>query len=282
MRILIGYDGSVASQAALSDLRHAGLPANTVALVVTVAHGSMSKRKMADAEKTALECTAALRTDFPKWIIASETALGQPPGRMLEIAETFRPDLIIVGERRHRLDEDVLIGHTSHTLLTDARCSVRIARGDIARASRPVHIVVGFDGSSGSTRAVESIASRSWPRGPDVRLSSVADASVLAAIGRFKPQMANATVQTKFASQWAESLAASSTATLKAAGIRSSVELRLGHAKEVIVEDAAEWNADMIFVGPHCTGDSFERFLLGSVSAAVAARAHCSVEVVRC
>jgi nucleotide-binding universal stress UspA family protein len=158
---------------------------------------------------------------------------------------------------------------------------VRIARGSINEVPHPERIIVGFDGSAGSTRAVEAIAARSWPDGTDVRLLSVADSSVLDAIGRFKPQMANASVHTKFASQWAQSLAAGSKAKLNKAGIPSSVELRLGHAKDVIVNEAEEWHADTIFVGPHCTDDSFERFLLGSVSAAVAARAPCSVEVVR-
>jgi len=44
---------------------------------------------------------------------------------------------------------------------------------------------------------------------------------------------------------------------------------------------AEEWGADCIFVGSTGFSNRFERFVLGSVSAAVAARAHCSVEVVR-
>ncbi|MEP6789432.1 MAG: universal stress protein, partial [Acidobacteriota bacterium] len=62
---------------------------------------------------------------------------------------------------------------------------------------------------------------------------------------------------------------------------KTSVDVRLGDPKEAIADEAARWNADTIFVGPHCSPNSFERFLVGSVSAAVAARAHCSVEVVR-
>ena len=50
--------------------------------------------------------------------------------------------------------------------------------------------------------------------------------------------------------------------------------------KWFLVEQAERWKADCIFVG--AKGHSgLERFLLGSVSAAVATRAHCSVEVVR-
>jgi nucleotide-binding universal stress UspA family protein len=50
--------------------------------------------------------------------------------------------------------------------------------------------------------------------------------------------------------------------------------------RRALVEDAEQWGADAIFVGARGIG-LLERFLLGSVSAAVAARAGCSVEIVR-
>ncbi len=56
--------------------------------------------------------------------------------------------------------------------------------------------------------------------------------------------------------------------------------IRRGNPKEQIIEEAESWGADSIFVG--ATGmRGMDRLLLGSVSSAVAARAHCSVEVVR-
>jgi nucleotide-binding universal stress UspA family protein len=49
---------------------------------------------------------------------------------------------------------------------------------------------------------------------------------------------------------------------------------------EVILEEARRWDADLIIVGSHGRR-GFKRFLLGSVSEAVAMKAHCSVVVVR-
>jgi nucleotide-binding universal stress UspA family protein len=158
---------------------------------------------------------------------------------------------------------------------------VRIARGDKRSPSHPQKIIVGFDGSVGAKLSVEAIAARNWPIGTTVQLLAVADSSVLDLIGRFNPQMRGPVVQTKFASQWAETLAARSLEKLEKAGIKSTVHVLLGHPKDVLIEEAKQLNADTIFVGPHCLSDSFERFLIGSVSASVAARAHCSVEVVR-
>jgi nucleotide-binding universal stress UspA family protein len=53
-----------------------------------------------------------------------------------------------------------------------------------------------------------------------------------------------------------------------------------GNTKDVILEEAQEWAADLIVVGSHGRR-GFKRFLLGSVSEAVAMKAHCSVVVVR-
>jgi nucleotide-binding universal stress UspA family protein len=48
----------------------------------------------------------------------------------------------------------------------------------------------------------------------------------------------------------------------------------------VLLNEAEAWHADCVFLG--AKGISrIERFLLGSVSSSVAARAHCSVEVIR-
>jgi nucleotide-binding universal stress UspA family protein len=50
--------------------------------------------------------------------------------------------------------------------------------------------------------------------------------------------------------------------------------------KRLLLGEAESWGADCIFVGARGMG-RVERFMLGSVSSAVAARAQCSVEIVR-
>ena len=54
----------------------------------------------------------------------------------------------------------------------------------------------------------------------------------------------------------------------------------LVHPKEAILDEASRWNADLIVVGSHGRG-GIDRFLLGSVSEAVALHATCSVEIIR-
>jgi nucleotide-binding universal stress UspA family protein len=69
--------------------------------------------------------------------------------------------------------------------------------------------------------------------------------------------------------------------SLKVVGFKTcSYALESGIPKVVIIEDAKKWGADLIVVGSHGrTG--LDRFLLGSVSEAVARHAACSVEIVR-
>ena len=50
--------------------------------------------------------------------------------------------------------------------------------------------------------------------------------------------------------------------------------------KELIVQSAEEWGANLIVCGSHGRR-GLSRFLLGSVSEAVATHAHCSVEIIR-
>ena len=80
---------------------------------------------------------------------------------------------------------------------------------------------------------------------------------------------------------WAEGIAREAEALLQRTEIKVEKVRRRGDPKRELPRAAEEWEADCIFVGSTGFSKRFERFVLGSVSASVAARAHCSVEVVR-
>ena len=67
---------------------------------------------------------------------------------------------------------------------------------------------------------------------------------------------------------------------LRSAGCETSTSVREGDPKAVILDCATEWGADLIIVGSHGR-KGVARFVLGSVSEAVARYARCSVEIVR-
>jgi nucleotide-binding universal stress UspA family protein len=80
---------------------------------------------------------------------------------------------------------------------------------------------------------------------------------------------------------WVEEISKHSLDILRKAGLKVTCVVREGDPKRELCKAAEEWNADCIFVGSAGFSNRFERFVLGSVSGAVAARAHCSVEVIR-
>ena len=67
---------------------------------------------------------------------------------------------------------------------------------------------------------------------------------------------------------------------LRDSGLDTTTVVLDGHPRHALLAEAERWGAHCIFLGAR--GHSpLERFFIGSVSASVAARAGCSVEVVR-
>jgi nucleotide-binding universal stress UspA family protein len=66
----------------------------------------------------------------------------------------------------------------------------------------------------------------------------------------------------------------------RSAGFKTTFFVEEGDAREVILDYAEKWPADLIILGSHGRR-GINRFLIGSVSEAVARSAQCSVEVVR-
>lgn len=190
MRLLIAYDGSGCSEAALDDLCRAGLPAEAEALVVSVAevwlpppaageslhefaadlqtHHQPFKawetgaKAVTEVETFANHAQKRLQQIFPKWKVASEATYGSPAWEILSRAASFKPDLIVVGSHGRSAINRLLPGSISQKVLTEAHRSVRIARGRIEVDSFPARVIIGFDGSAGAKAAVQAIASRKW------------------------------------------------------------------------------------------------------------------------
>ncbi len=68
--------------------------------------------------------------------------------------------------------------------------------------------------------------------------------------------------------------------TIEDKTLKLSSEIIQGPPRQVIVEEAERWGADLILMGSRGLG-AWNRLLLGSVSTAVVHHAKCSVEIVR-
>ncbi|HSE99129.1 MAG TPA: universal stress protein, partial [Blastocatellia bacterium] len=167
----------------------------------------------------------------------------------------------------------LLLGSVSQKVVNEAPCSVRIGRGRKREADAPLRIMIGVDGSPGSEAALKAVAAREWPGGTEVRVVAVPDLLMVTLIEWVEEGDEDDAA-------WVRRMVDASVEKLRAAGLDVSSEIRNGDAKRVLISEAEKWGADTVFVGARGLR-RIKRFLLGSVSAAVAARAHCSVEVVR-
>ncbi|MCM3904494.1 MAG: universal stress protein [Pyrinomonadaceae bacterium] len=311
MKILIGYDGSDCAEAALDDLQRAGLPPVAEALVMSVTEiwlpppplssyevferarqvhvpadlkrvYSKGSAATGDAQSLAERAAVRLRANFPGWEMAAAASVGSSSRDLIMTADRWQPDLIVVGSHGRSKLGRLVLGSVSQGVLTHARCSVRVARGRVEEPDTPVRIVVGVDGSPASRAAVGEVKSRVWPLKSEVRVIAVNDPLTPTFVGQFIPPVAKTIEESNRADrEWLKKCLESSSQQLRRSELKVVTEIREGDPKRVLVEAAEGWGADCIFVGSIGFGNPFERFVLGSVSAGIAARAHCSVEVVR-
>ena len=311
MKLLIAYDGSESADSALDDLTHAGLPATGEALIMTVAevwlpppppsaaeivematHAKgplgLERKYMAasqgvlDANKLAAKATERFQANFPNWKVNHEAAWGSPTWELFSKAEEFKADLILVGSHGRTAVGRFFLGSISQWLLNEARCSVRIARGKLDEPDFPVRLVIGIDGSDNANLALEQVGARNWPEKSEVRVV-VADQPLEPTLaGELLPMVGSLVEEcNKEEKAHAQQLAEKSAQFLKAKGLRAEGVVKFGDPKRVLIDYAEEWRADCIFLGATGVSNRMERFLLGSIAGAVAARAHCSVEIVR-
>lgn len=144
-------------------------------------------------------------------------------------------------------------------------------------------ILLAVDGSAYSDAAVEEVAKRAWPPDSELKIITAAETPVIAGIEPWA-------VSPEYYEQLEKSVREAATAVIHSAlgklkepadtTLRISAEIIQGPPRQVIVEEAQKWGADLIVMGSRGLG-AWNRLLLGSVSSAVVHHAKCSVEIVR-
>jgi nucleotide-binding universal stress UspA family protein len=280
MKILIAYDGSESAAAPLSDLPRAGLPNEVEALVYVAdvwlpssrsefARAADSRRQLAAGlssfapalrvveEERALtrEAGRLFRSAFPTWAVSVEASpgVGLPASELIRKAVSWAADLIVVGS--NSLQDGAGLGRSFLNVVDEAACSVRISRPAPATDEKSVRLILGVDGSRGSESAVNAIGSREWPGGSECLV--VTPWRHMAALAR---ETADA---------------------LGEAGLKSSIKVREGDLRQALAEEAREWGADCIFVGPDGRFTGVAQRDSDHAVPSLAVSAPCSVEVAR-
>jgi nucleotide-binding universal stress UspA family protein len=91
-------------------------------------YDEIDRNALKSAEKTVEDAKKILHTKNPSLIITTAVVEGKPKRVILEEAEKFGADLIIVGSHSYGTVERFLLGSVSHAVALHAKCSVEIVR----------------------------------------------------------------------------------------------------------------------------------------------------------
>jgi nucleotide-binding universal stress UspA family protein len=307
MKILIAYDGSQSASNAIRDLKNAGLPTEGVQATVlsvgeirtggepalNIESGLTLAAYAIDniqetiqyareaAEEDACQGVKMVSALFPKWETTACARLHSPASTILQVAESLKPDLIVMGSHGRGAIGRLFLGSVSLRVASEAPCSVRIVRPRThMNHNRPLTLLVSFDGSSGARKMVHSLVQRVWPMDTQLHIVAALDYSVLASpeyiwlaagdVGIYQEMKESRIDQAVYSLEREMS---------KHFNVVTSA-MPVGTASREILAQAKQVHADTIFIGSRGLS-GIQRMLLGSVAHSIAAHAETTVEIVR-
>ncbi len=168
MKILIAIDGSEYSEAVVDEIAQRHSPADSEVRVISVVNppmpfsaeslatsagydGELEKIEREGARRTIKKAVARLRRSLKGGSVKITSAVlaGSPKRVILEDADAFRADLIVVGSHGHGALERFLLGSVSQSVALHAKCSVEIVRRPRV-GSEQMRILLASDGSGHS------------------------------------------------------------------------------------------------------------------------------------
>ena len=190
-------------------------------------------------------------------------------------AQQWSADLILIRAHNRTDFRNWLLGSVAKSVVESAPCSVEVVRtmGDSQSISaNAMGILLATDGSDTSLAAAQAVAETIWPEDTEVKVVSVVNPMIysLEEIGLLRDRRTS----------WAHRAIAQAVRVLEGTPLTVSGEVTAGGTAQQIIEQAKHWRADLIVLGTH-ERRGLKRLLLGSTSATVAKRAHCSVRVIR-
>jgi nucleotide-binding universal stress UspA family protein len=288
MKILLATDGSAASLAAESMVSSLKLSKEIELKIVTVCPSADMQtfssvptaiQEMVDTcRRRSSELLEQAATRCRNWCHQVETHLadGHPAKELLQVAETWKADLIVMGARGLGAVGRFLMGSVSDAVAKQAPCSLLIVRAD-ANAQNPRKIVVAYDGSAPAQAAVDRFSQ--LPHDPSRSIMLVGVIERINVYG-VDVELTSAGSYQHFQDKL-EPLMQQAVAKLKASTPNTSSVIRYAaDAADELVESADKFGADLVVVG-HRSKNVFERLVLGSVAIRLLHYAHSSVWIER-
>jgi nucleotide-binding universal stress UspA family protein len=220
-----------------------------------------------------------LKTRIRGWKILPVAKAGSPAWVIMDEAEKYQPDLLILGSHGKSFLHRFFLGSVSLKVANEVSCSVRVQKPELKPNSGCLKVAVGFDGSKDSKQALEEVLARHWPPDtqirlitlldPTVRSTSLFDAFYSAANPNNGDEIANLKRSADFYLK-----------KMTEKGMTATYELREGENKFGFIQSVEEWGANCIFLAANGWQNPKGK-TLGTFAAAILGRAPCTVEIVR-
>jgi nucleotide-binding universal stress UspA family protein len=220
--------------------------------------------------------------------VKAELLLGSPAEKIVEYAETYRPDLIVVGAKGLRATFGILLGGVAQQVVEYAGCPVLVVRAAYGELRR---ILLVTDGSPSSQQAMQYLGKLPLP--DDVRLEvmhvlppppihMVVENTSFGSMQVTSPDQVmemESALREKEEREGQEFLDACID-SLKSLGLAATSVLKRGDAATEIIDYVKENKIDLIVSGSRGLSQ-IRSWLMGSVSRKLVHYSGCSVLVVR-
>jgi len=315
MKILLAVDGSANSDLALARVMSRIWPEGSECKVVTVNEPWASKFiNLGNPQLTSLASQAhkALEQDLQELLDDSTKQLGEKLGagnvssqlmegkvknRLLELANSWGADLIVMGGPGGEGVNEAGSGKLTARVVSEAPCSVLVARpipaASIAkRADKGLdptiesRFLVAVNGSANSQAVLDMVANTPWPAHSKFQVLTIAEPvrmpvhARLFKAGEIQEMTEKASeVLRKQAEDYAERCARQLEAKL--GDERVTFHALEGNARSLILQIAQDWPADSILMGAEDEVRTMGEVFFGSTAQCVLGLADCSVQYFR-
>lgn len=141
-------------------------------------------------------------------------------------------------------------------------------------------IIVAVEDKLFGESIADFVANHEWPEGSEVLVLHVLELIFVKPLAGYPTELIRNLHEERMRAAKSLVLGVGTTISTRLPGIKMHEEIVDGHAKDVIINRAKDWPADLIVLGSHGRS-GIGQFFLGSVSMSVLSASPCSVMVVK-
>lgn len=263
---------------------------------------SSSEYLLGEAHHVVEEVAQSIKSALPGVSVSAAVLTGHVKEQILTTAEQWGADMIVAGSHGRSGFNRLVLGSVSLMLLCEAPCPVMLVRPDAKTAKiwekvnpnalpketivdiladiyverEPRKIIVALDEAELSEQIIDMVGKHEWIPPAIFKLLSVVRKPVW--LGRLTKPGFNEAYLEMIAKRAGIIGKLASKLSLALNNPNVEEEVKEGDAKQIIIDTAVNWDADLIVVGSHAP---FAGPKLGSVALAVLCAAPCPVLLLR-